>query len=85
MPAADGLEILPKNRPNDTVFDWSFDPLMLVKEQMEIAALSPDEQRYVEAWVLSMAEADRFAMWLGDVEEPPSGMRRKELESFGRR
>lgn len=75
-------EITSKNRPKDTVFDWFFDPLLLLKDQIKAENLSEADEDYLCKLVLLYGELERLKSF---GPPPDSERRRAELDGLARR
>jgi hypothetical protein len=82
--AGDGSEITSDNRPKSTIFDWFFDPLMVIKEQIKAENLSEEEEEYLKMRVLLAGDPSRLK---GSLPHVPSLTERKkaDIDAFARR
>ena len=77
-------EITSTNRPKDAVFDWFFNPLVIIKEQIKAENLSEAEELYLGKLVLLSGDPERLKK--SDIGAPPeSELRRAELDGLARR
>ncbi|KAF3576799.1 hypothetical protein DY000_02033752, partial [Brassica cretica] len=75
-------EITTRNRPKDTFFDWFLNPFLILKDQIEAANLSEEEEDYLGKLVLLFGDSER----LKSSESPPlTELRKAELDAFARR
>ncbi|KAJ0230937.1 Transmembrane protein [Hirschfeldia incana] len=75
-------EITTRNRPKDTFFDWFLNPFLILKDQIEAADLSEEEEEYLGKLVLLFGDSER----LKTSESPPlTELRKAELDAFARR
>eukprot|EP00850_Spirogloea_muscicola_P006796 SM000033S12317 [mRNA] locus=s33:90752:94674:+ [translate_table: standard] len=83
----DGHELLASNKPDHRVVEWFFNPLMVIKLQLQADQLSPREERYFEGLVLSMGNDTVLERWLQDKDAAPptEAARNSELQGFARR
>ncbi|EES11014.1 hypothetical protein BDA96_06G138500 [Sorghum bicolor] len=81
---SDGSEITSDNRPKSTIFDWFFDPLMVIKEQIKAENLSEEEEEYLKMRVLLAGDPSRLK---GSLPHVPSLTERKkaDIDAFARR
>lgn len=81
---SDGSEITSDNRPRSTLFDWFFDPLMVIKEQIKAENFTDEEEEYLKMRVLLVGDPDRIK---GTLPHVPSLNERKkaEIDAFARR
>lgn len=77
-------EITSTNRPKDTFFDWFFNPLLIMKEQIKAENLSPALEDYLGKLVLLSGDPERLRS--SCVENAPEyEVKRAELEALARR
>ncbi|KAG2566987.1 hypothetical protein PVAP13_7NG228000 [Panicum virgatum] len=81
---SDDSEITSDNRPRHTLFDWFFDPLMVIKEQIKAENFTEEEEEYLKMRVLLAGDPNRLK---GALPEVPSLNERKkaEIDAFARR
>jgi hypothetical protein len=82
--AGDGCEITSDNRPKSTIFDWFFDPLMVIKDQIKASNFTEEEEVYLQNRVLLTSDPKRLKATLPRL---PSLNERKqaEIDAFARR
>ncbi|KAL4193526.1 hypothetical protein AMTRI_Chr06g199960 [Amborella trichopoda] len=81
---SDKTEITTTNKPREKLFDWFFDPLMIIKEQIKAQRLSEAEEDYLNKLVLFGGESERMKDW--NIGSPPeSEIKRAEIEALARR
>ncbi|VAI58118.1 unnamed protein product [Triticum turgidum subsp. durum] len=80
----DGCEITSDNRPKNTLFDWFFDPLMVIKDQIKAENFTEEEEAYLQKCVLLISDPKRLKATLPHL---PSLNERKqaEIDAFARR
>ncbi|XP_059449279.1 uncharacterized membrane protein At3g27390 isoform X1 [Corylus avellana] len=77
-------EITSRNRPKDTFFDWFFNPLLIIKDQIKAENLSEAEEDYFSKLVLLSGDPERLKN--SSIGSPPeSELKRAELEALARR
>ncbi|KAF8104328.1 hypothetical protein N665_0174s0014 [Sinapis alba] len=83
----DGVtEITTRNRPKDAFFDWFLNPFLIIKDQIEAANLSEQEEEYLGKLVLLFGDSERLKCSIAESEFPPlTELRKAELDSFARR
>ncbi|XP_056847175.1 uncharacterized membrane protein At3g27390 isoform X2 [Raphanus sativus] len=83
----DGVtEITTRNRPKDAFFDWFLNPFLIIKDQIEAANLSEQEEEYLGKLVLLFGDSERLKSSITESESPPlTELRKAELDSFARR
>ncbi|XP_040377207.1 uncharacterized membrane protein At3g27390 isoform X2 [Oryza brachyantha] len=74
---SDGSEITSDNRPKNTIFDWFFDPLMVIKEQIKAQNFTEEEEAYLKKRVLLTSDPKRLKESLPHL---PSLNERKQAE-----
>ncbi|XP_022934971.1 uncharacterized membrane protein At3g27390-like isoform X2 [Cucurbita moschata] len=77
-------EISSTNRPKDAFFDWFFNPLLIIKEQIRAEKLCESEEEYLHRLVLLSDDPKRLKS-LTTVTPPESERRQAELEALARR
>lgn len=83
----DGVtEITTRNRPKDAFFDWFLNPFLILKDQIEAANLSEEEEEYLGKLVLLFGDSERLKSSIVESESPPlTELRKAELDAFARR
>lgn len=81
---SDNVEISSTNRPKDTFFDWFFNPLLIIKDQIRAENLSESEEEYLYRLVLLSGDPERLKNST-TVKPPESERRHAELEALARR
>ncbi|CAA6664183.1 unnamed protein product [Spirodela intermedia] len=81
---SDGTEITTANKPKDTFFDWFFDPLLIMKQQIHAENLTDDEEEYLCKLVLLASDSLRVKQ-LNARSPAAHGCRRAELDAVARR
>ncbi|CAA7055206.1 unnamed protein product [Microthlaspi erraticum] len=83
----DGVtEITSKNRPKDAFFDWFLNPFLILKDQINAANLSEEEEEYLGKLVLLFGDSERLKSSVLDSQSPPlTELRKAELDAFARR
>jgi hypothetical protein len=80
----DGSEITSDNRPRSTLFDWFFDPLMVIKEQIKAENFTEQEEEYLKMRVLLVGNPDRTKGTLPHVSSL-NERKKAEIDAFARR
>nr|VDD61670.1 unnamed protein product [Brassica oleracea] len=83
----DGVtEITTRNRPKDAFFDWFLNPFLIIKDQIEAANLSEQEEEYLGKLVLLFGDSERLKSSITESDSPHlTELRKAELDSFARR
>jgi len=81
----DGTEITSINRSEDLVFEWFFEPLMIIKDQIKAEQLQESEELYLSKLVLLSGFSDRMKAWQNGGIPPLNDVKRAELEALSRR
>lgn len=80
----DVTEITSRNRTKDTFFDWFFNPLLIIKDQIKAQNLSDAEEDYFSKLVLLSGDPERLKN--SNIGPPPeSELKRAELDALARR
>nr|CAB3447135.1 unnamed protein product [Digitaria exilis] len=81
---SDGFEITSDNRPKSKIFEWFFDPLMVIKDQIKAENFTEEEEAYLEKQVLLISDPKRIKENL--IRLPSlSEQKQAEIEAFARR
>ncbi|PAN06858.1 hypothetical protein PAHAL_1G293300 [Panicum hallii] len=81
---SDGSEITSDNRPKSKLFEWFFDPLMVIKDQIKAENFTEEEEAYLEKQVLLISDPKRVKENL--IRLPSlSEQKQAEIEAFARR
>ncbi|XP_010263806.1 PREDICTED: uncharacterized membrane protein At3g27390-like [Nelumbo nucifera] len=81
------VELTNINRPEGRVFDWFFEPMSLMKEQIKKLNLRETEELYLQKLTLYCGDMQRLAAWEngGFPPDPEEKIREAELEEISRR
>lgn len=81
----DDLEITYLNRPQDRLFEWFFQPIMVLKEQIRVIQFEEGEVRFLEKVVLFGNNSQRLTAWENGSLIPQDAVRAAQIEGIGRR
>ncbi|XP_022740957.1 uncharacterized membrane protein At3g27390 isoform X4 [Durio zibethinus] len=81
----DDVEINHLNRPKDKLFDWFFNPIMVLKEQIRVIKLGDNEVRLLEKLVLFGSNTERMDAWDNGSSIPQDSLRAAQIEGISRR
>eukprot|EP00268_Persea_americana_P037166 TRINITY_DN36807_c1_g1_i1.p1 TRINITY_DN36807_c1_g1~~TRINITY_DN36807_c1_g1_i1.p1 ORF type:complete len:548 (-),score=53.85 TRINITY_DN36807_c1_g1_i1:154-1797(-) len=81
----DNTELTNVNRPEGRVFDWLFEPMSIMKEQIKAAHLQETEEVYLYKLTLYCGDAARVEAWKNGGYPPDDEIRRALLQSISRR
>ncbi|KAF9678479.1 hypothetical protein SADUNF_Sadunf07G0039200 [Salix dunnii] len=81
----DGTELTHLNRPNDKLFDWFFQPLMVLKEQIRVIKLEEGEERFLQRVVLYGNDTQRMETWDNGSLVPQEALRAAQIQGITRR
>ncbi|KAL5998320.1 hypothetical protein ACLOJK_009260 [Asimina triloba] len=81
---SDNTEITTANRPQEAVFGWFFDPLIIIKEQIKAENLSEEEEDYLGKLVLLNGYPERLKT-LNIGLPPQTEQKRAEVDALARR
>lgn len=77
-------EMTSTNRPKETFFDWFFNPLLIIKDQIKAENLSESEEAYLCRLVL--LTGDPLRLKNSNMGSPPESERKQaELDALARR
>lgn len=79
---SDNTEITTSNRPKDTFFDYFFDPLWIMKEQIRVEDFTEEEEEYLSKSVLLLSDPERLKTLTKSLE---NGRRQAEINALARR
>ncbi|KAG5527135.1 hypothetical protein RHGRI_028153 [Rhododendron griersonianum] len=77
-------EITSANKPKDAFFDWFFNPLLILKDQIKAENLSDAEEDYLGKLVLLSGDPERIKD-SSIASAPESELKRAELDALARR
>ncbi|XP_078172385.1 putative membrane protein At3g27390 isoform X3 [Carex rostrata] len=80
----DGSELTSDNRPKHKLYDWFFDPLLVIKEQLKAENFSEEEENYLCKLVLLLGDSERVKN-LTSLVPPLNERKRAEINAFARR
>ncbi|KAJ0096298.1 hypothetical protein Patl1_28719 [Pistacia atlantica] len=81
----DNFEVTYLNRPKDKLLDWFFNPIMVLKEQINVIKLGEDEVRYLEKVVLFGSNTQRMQAWDNGSLVPEDALRAAQIQGISRR
>ncbi|CAL9049030.1 unnamed protein product [Musa banksii] len=81
----DNVEVTSLNRPEGRIFDWLFEPMLVLKEQIKAANLETTEEEYLYKLALYCSDARRFSSWQNGGIAPAEEVKRAQLEGLSRR
>ncbi|XP_043726150.1 uncharacterized membrane protein At3g27390-like [Telopea speciosissima] len=76
-------EITTTNRPKESFFEWFFNPLLILKDQIKAKNLSEAEENYLRKIVLLSCQPDRLKIL--NLTPPETEQKHAELDAFARR
>ncbi|KAF9603478.1 hypothetical protein IFM89_036751 [Coptis chinensis] len=79
------VELTNVNRPEGRIFDWLFEPMSIMKEQIRSLHLQEKEELYLLKLALSCGDAQRLEAWENGGVPPYNDIRRAQLEGISRR
>ncbi|XP_022158228.1 uncharacterized membrane protein At3g27390-like isoform X2 [Momordica charantia] len=82
---SDKIVITSVNRPEGRIFDWLYEPLSIMKEQIRCLNLQESEELYLYKFCLYSGDTARIESWENGGIPPPDEIRRAQLEGIGRR
>ncbi|KAI7979822.1 putative membrane protein [Camellia lanceoleosa] len=81
----DNSELTSLNRPEGRVFDWMFEPMSVMKEQLKSLNLTETEELYLYKFCLYSGDMVRIQAWQNGGFPPQDDIRRAQLEGLSRR
>lgn len=81
---SDNTEITTNNRPKDSFFDYFFDPLLILKEQIRIKNFTEEEEEYLSRLVLLLSDPERLKT-IHAGSPPENEQRQAEINAIARR
>ncbi|KAI3864828.1 hypothetical protein MKW92_019392 [Papaver armeniacum] len=81
----ENIEVTNLNRPEGRVFDWLFDPMCVMKEQIRNLNLVESEELFLCKLALYCGDAQRIEAWQNGGIPPYDEIRRAQLEGISRR
>ncbi|XP_034681293.1 uncharacterized membrane protein At3g27390-like isoform X3 [Vitis riparia] len=81
----DNVELTSLNRPEGRVFDWMFEPMSIMKEQLKRLNLVETEELYLYKFSLYHGDRERMEAWQNGGFPPEDEIRRAQLEGISRR
>ncbi|XP_050206264.1 uncharacterized membrane protein At3g27390-like isoform X2 [Mercurialis annua] len=81
----DDVVITSVNRPEGRVFDWLYEPIWIMKEQIRSLKLNKAEELYFYKHCLYGGDAARIESWENDGIPPEDKIKRAQLEGLSRR
>ncbi|KAM7510270.1 hypothetical protein LguiB_009145 [Lonicera macranthoides] len=81
----DNVEITSVNRPEGRVFDWLYEPLCIMKDQIRSLHLDEAEELYFYKLCLYSGDTTKIESWQNGGVPPRDDIRRAQLEGISRR
>ncbi|KAL9378424.1 hypothetical protein Peur_029759 [Populus x canadensis] len=81
----DKVEITRLNRPEGRIFDWLYEPMCIMKEQISSLKLDESEELYFYKHCLYGGDEKRIKSWLNGGTPPSDEIKRAQLEGISRR
>ncbi|KAJ8764456.1 hypothetical protein K2173_006196 [Erythroxylum novogranatense] len=81
----DGVEVTHLNRPNDKIFEWFFQPLLVLKEQIKVIKLEDCEEKFLHKVVLYGNDTTRIEAWDNGSVVPQEALRAAQIQGISRR
>lgn len=82
---SDDIEVTHLNRPEGRVFDWLYDPMFIMKEQIKSLNLVESEELYLCKLSLYCGDDQRIEAWHNGGSPPADEIKRAQLEAITRR
>lgn len=81
----DNIEVTSVNRPEGRIFDWLFEPMLLMKEQIKATDLSETDEAYLCKLTLYCGDTQRLVAWQNGGIPPAEEVKKAQLEGLSRR
>ena len=81
----DNVEITSVNRPEGRVFDWLYEPMCIMKDQIRSLHLDEAEELYFYKLCLYSGDTTKIESWQNGGVPPRDDIRRAQLEGISRR
>ncbi|XP_042488629.1 uncharacterized membrane protein At3g27390-like isoform X2 [Macadamia integrifolia] len=81
----DNVELTSANRPEGRVFDWMFEPMSSMKEQIKSLMLLESEELYLHKLTLYCSDMKRIEAWKNGGVPPNDESRSAQLQAISRR
>ncbi|KAL2928021.1 hypothetical protein RDABS01_000017 [Bienertia sinuspersici] len=82
---SNNIELTSLNRPEGKVFDWFFEPMSIMKEQLRSLKLVESEELFLYKLCLYNGDTRRMETWDNGGVPPHQEIRRAQLEGISRR
>ncbi|CAK7339461.1 unnamed protein product [Dovyalis caffra] len=81
----DNVELTRLNRPEGRIFDWLYEPMCIMKEQIMSLKLDESDETYFYKHCLYGGDAERIKSWRNGGTPPSDEIKRAQLEGISRR
>ncbi|CAO2828265.1 unnamed protein product [Amaranthus hypochondriacus] len=81
----DNIEITQVNRPEGRIFDWLYEPMCVMKEQIRHMNLTEAEELYFYKHCLYSGELEKVKSWQNGGIPPSDEIKRGQMEGISRR
>lgn len=81
----DGVEVTHLNRPKEKLLDWFFNPILVLKDQINVIKLVEGEVRFLERVVLFGSNTHRMEAWENGSIVPQDALRAAQIQGISRR
>ncbi|CAN6478492.1 unnamed protein product [Victoria cruziana] len=80
-----GIEITHLNVPQDRLFDWFFNPVVILRDQIKAIRLEESELRFLEKFTLFGGNIQRMEAWENGSVVPQDMLRNAHIQAISRR
>jgi hypothetical protein len=82
-----GIDLTPLNQPQEKIFNWFFNPMMVLKEQIRILKLTDEEVMFLGKLVLFVGDLSSVttSSWHSECHAPHDPLRAAQIEAISRR
>lgn len=79
------VEVNQHNRPQDRLLDWFFQPVLVLKEQIQALKMAEEEVRFLEKLTLFVGDAASASGWDNGAVMPQDPVRLAQIQAISRR
>lgn len=80
-----GIEVTHLNGPQDRIFDWFFNPVIVLRDQIKAIKLGESELKFLEKFTLFGGNIQRMEAWENGSVVPQDMLRNAQIQAISRR
>ncbi|XP_031493429.1 uncharacterized membrane protein At3g27390 isoform X2 [Nymphaea colorata] len=80
-----GIEVTHLNGPQDRLFDWFFNPVIVLRDQIKAIKLGESELKFLEKFTLFGGNIQRMEAWENGSVVPQDMLRNAQIQAISRR